>query len=153
MPDNSYDEQRERLFDAPCWVIDFLPRQVPKESGQLYFAVEDYLTEHPQIDELYRRFARLLLKLSCYYELCVNCPPDDEWTLDPPPQTLITLAEGCGAGDSTGCLCVLLPSRDAMITLNGGDLYMSLFGASDELLETVRQLASSEGLFLRPSQV
>ena len=143
---HSYDEQRERLIDAPCRVIDFLPRRVPAESGTHYFPVERYLTERPRLDALYRRFARIALLLSCYETFALNAPPEEDWTEEPAPETLVSRIEGCAAG---GYLTVLFPASDALLTLDGGDLYLSVYGGSGTVLDTVRQLAAAEGLFLR----
>ena len=148
--DSAYDRQRERLFDAPCRVIDFLPRQVPAESGDLYFPVEAYCMAHPRIDALYARFARVLLKLSCYYAPAVNLPPEERWRR-PEPETLVALTEGCAGEGERGSLSVLFPREDALLTLERGDLYLSLYGGTPELLETAEQLARSEGLFFRPA--
>ena len=35
-----FDGIVERLIEAPYWVIDFLPRQVPTDSGGQFFVVE-----------------------------------------------------------------------------------------------------------------
>lgn len=152
MIDAALNELRQRLFDAPCFVIDFLPRQVPRESGGRCFAVERFLAARPQIDELYGRFARLLLKLNCYCGLAVNHPSCDEWISDPAPQELDSLIKGCVPEDGAESLCVMFPEQETMLTLDGGDLYLALYAGTEKLLETARQLAASEGLFLRPSR-
>ena len=140
-----YDEQRERLLDAPCHVIDFLPRQVPPDRGPQYFPVERYLTERPRLDGLYRRFARIALCLSCYEAAVLNSPPEEDWE-EGAPDILVSRIEDCAAG---GYLTVLFPSSDALLTLDGGDLYLTVHAEPGEFLDTVRQLAAAEGLFLR----
>ena len=131
-----YDNTIERLLDEPFYVIDFLPRQVPAGSGGHYVAVEEYFMEGPLIGKLYESFAEFILKLNCYYDL-------------------ITVAEKLWA-EITGCtgsgfLNFLLPGEDSLITLYAGDLYMTLYHPSEGLLETVRQLAGAQGLFVRPA--
>ena len=32
----------EELLQKPCWVIDFLPEQVPADAAGQFFAVEEY---------------------------------------------------------------------------------------------------------------
>lgn len=32
----------EELLEKPYWIIDILPKQVPKDSPGQYFAVEDF---------------------------------------------------------------------------------------------------------------
>jgi len=143
------DEQRERLFDGPCWVVDFLPRQVPPEAGKRFFPVERYLMEPPRLEGLYRRFARLALKLSCYYGLLAERLPSAGWVNDPAPEELEDMIRFCAVGDGPRGVFLLFPAENAMLTLDGGDLYMTLYGPGDEFLETVRALGLSEGLFVR----
>lgn len=145
----SWDEQREALFDAPCWVIDFLPRQVSREMGRRYFSAERYYLEHPRIDGLFRRFSELVLKLSLYYDCLVNRHPEDSWAEAPDPRELALMIEACAAGEGKGTICLLFPSENALLTADGGDLWMSLYNPPPDMLETVRQLAASEGLFVR----
>ena len=144
----AWDEQRERLLDGPCYVIDFLPRRVPADSQGNYFGVERYLTEHPRLGGLYRRFARLVLCLSCYYPIAANLDPEEEWSGDPSPEELTGLFELC-AGDGPAYVSLLLPGENALLTLDGGDLYMTVYHPSEDLLDLIRQLASAEGLFIR----
>ena len=151
MDQNACDTLRERLLAAPYRVIDFLPRQVPPESGGSYFAVERYLMAHPQIDELYARFARLLVKLSCYYSFTVYDPQSDTWRDAPAPEELAALVKACAAAGPDRYLQILLPGEDALLAQNGEDLYMTLYHPGDELRETAAQLAAAEGLFLRTS--
>ena len=143
-----YDEQTERLLDSPgpVMVIDFLPRQVPPDRGPLYFPVERYLTERPRLDALYRRFARIILCLSCYEAAALNSPPAEDWETDPAPETLVSRIEACAEG---GYLLILFPAADTLLTLDGGDLYLSVYAQPGKFLDTVRQLAAAEGLFLR----
>ena len=143
------DEKREALFDAPCYVIDFLPRQVPAESGERYFPAERYFAEHPRIDALYERFARLILCLCCYYAAAAEQLPDGDWIEDPSPIVLAELIEGCAADGENRYLTVLFPEEDVLFTLDGGDLYMSLYNPSDRFLADVSALAAAEGLFVR----
>jgi len=144
----AWDEQRERLLESPCYVIDFLPRQVPADSEGNYFGVERFLTEHPRLEGLYRRFARLVLCLSCYDRMAANLDPEEEWSGDPTPEELTGLIEVC-AGDEPAYVSLLLPGEDALLTLDGGDLYMSVYHPSEDLLDLIRQLAAAEGLFVR----
>ena len=46
-------------------------------------------------------------------------------------------------------LHVLFPAEDALFTLDGDDLYMTLYNPGGELLDTATQLAAAEGLFVR----
>ena len=142
--DQKYDDLTERLLEQACWVIDILPRQVPADGAGQYFAVEQFLMTVPQLEDLYARFARLILKLNCYYDIILGS--EEEWYEEPMPEHLWAKIIRCADG---GYLNLLFPKEEALITLSGGDLYMTLYGSSKELLETVKQLAGAEGLFVR----
>ena len=142
--DEYYDNLTEEMLEQSCWVIDILPQQVPAESPARYFAVEQFLMTVPQLKELYARFARLLLKLNCYYDLVLGM--EEKWAEEPLPEDLWEKIIRCSDG---GYLSLLLPVEKALITLSGGDLYLTLYDPSEELLETVKQLARAEGLFVR----
>ena len=130
----------EELLEKPYWVIDILPKQVPAESPGRFFDVERYLLEHPQVDALKARKLSVLLKLYCYYDVRISIDVCETWAENPSPEML------CKALDSY--LYVLLPGETALITADPGDIYMTLYNASDDLLSLVRLLAEAEGLFV-----
>ncbi len=140
----TYDELTEKLLQEPYLVIDFLPRQVPKDSEGQFFAVERYCLAPVRRKEYFRKMAEILIGVACYYELALG--DGEGWVLNPAPNELFAqiskLAEN-------GCRTVLLPGCQALFTLNGCDLYMTLFHPSKELEETVRALASAQGFFVR----
>lgn len=143
--EKDFNEMVERLLEAPYWVIDMLPQQVPQESGGQFFAVEKYYLDAPQHELLYRRFADVLLKLNCYYDLVVNCAPSDKWVKNPLPETLCSwLTKSLRHGH----LCILLDDEDALITASSGDSYLTLYNPSQALLQFVRPLVAASGLFL-----
>lgn len=143
---HDFDEITERLLLAPCWVIDFLPAQVPNESRGQFFAVERYYLAS---ERLCRRFADVVLRLNCYHDLTVNCG-GDVWVKNPEPAALVTWLHDAL---QNGHLCALLDDGDAMITASGGDTHLTLHNASDGLIEQVRQLATASGLYLwQPAQ-
>ena len=137
------DRQVERLLGAPCQVIDPLPRRVPAEGEGRYFHVESHWLSGQGILSLLGRFASLLLKLNCYYDLTVCPPGEEDWVLNPPPEALEAWVRG-------GELRVLLTSQDALITLSRDDTHMTVYHPSGALLDLLRPLALSEGLFIWP---
>ena len=146
--ETDYDALREALVAGPCYVIDFLPRQVPASGGGQYFAVEDYFARKKQLRKLYRRFAALLLKLTCYYAMVVG--GEEEWTADLPPEEIAEQVVACAKG---GYIHLLLPSERALIALDGGDLHMTVWSASKALLGDLKILARGEGIWLwQPGQ-
>ena len=135
--DTISDELIERLLEGPYMVIDFLPVQVQAKRRKEYFAAEKYMLQPERVTVLYRRFADLLIKLSCYYPM------------GQAPAALEKLVMDCLPGDGGGEGLLLAVGDNALITLSRGDLYMTLYGADEALKELVSALCSSEGLFLR----
>ena len=142
--EKDFDEIVERLLEAPCWVIDFLPRQVPEDSAGQFFAVEQYYLEEPQHGLLCRRFADVLLKLNCYHDLLVSHDGGDEWLYPDPRMLEKWLTESLQHGH----LCILIDDCESLITASGGDTNLTLYNPSPALLELVRQLSTAAGLFL-----
>ena len=141
--EKDFDTIVERLLEAPYWVVDFLPWQVPENSRGQFFAVEQYYLQERQHGHLCRQFADVLLKLNCYHDLLVN--HDDEWIKNPEPVTLESWLIECL---HNGHLCILINDCDTLITASGGDTHITLYNPSDELLQLVGQLAAASGLFL-----
>ena len=135
MSQNS-ENQIERLLEKPFWVIDFLPERVSAERSKQYFAVEDFCCKGQYINQLYQRFAYLVIKLSCYFDIYGN----------PLPNEIFDSINNCL---SKGYVNFLFAVEDALITLNGGDLYMTVYNPNGRLLELVQSLATAEGLFVR----
>ena len=142
--EKDYDEIVERLLEAPYWVIDFLPMQVPQDSAGQFFAVEQYYLQEPQYERLCRQFADVLLKLNCYYDLLVSRDGGDEWLYPDPRMLDKWLTESLQHGH----LCVLIDDGASLITPSGVDTNLTLYNPSPALLELVRQLSTAAGLFL-----
>ena len=137
----------ENLPEAPYWVIDPLPKQVPADGEGQYFAVERALLSHPQIDALHRKFTNILLKLNCYYDFLVSFGGGDTFAENPAPETLAeTVARN--ASDGTGFVHILIPSETALLIFCGDDTCLTVCSPSDALLDLLRPLAMAEGLFL-----
>lgn len=135
----------DELIEQPLWLIDILPRTVPPAAAERHQAVEEYFQRHRKgID---RRFTNLLLKLYCYYDFAVS--HSDGCVENPSPKKLVRLIEHCLEGEprQRDYINIMLPRADAMIILNGDDLYMMLYGPDDELKALTGQLARAEGLF------
>ena len=143
--EKDFDTIVERLLEAPCWVVDFLPWQVPENSRGQFFAVEQYYLQEPQHGHLCRQFADVLLKLNCYHDLLVNRGVEDVWVNNPKPETLaLWVTESL----HNGHLCILVDDGESLITVSGGDTHITLYNPSTELLQLVQQLSTAAGLFL-----
>ena len=135
----------EEYLDKPYWVIDILPKQVPADGKGQYFRIEKYFLEHPQIDNIYRRFTNILLKLNCYEDIDVS-HDGDEWITNPAPHELEAALLKCMADKQM--FYIILKSADVLITVSGDDTYMTVYNPTEEVLELIGSLADSEGLFV-----
>ena len=135
----------EEFLDKPYWVIDILPKQVPADSRGQYFRIEKYFLEHPQIDNIYRKFTNILLKLNCYEDICVSGDGED-WITNPAPHELEAALLKCMADKQM--FYIILKSADVLITVCGDDTYMTVYNPTEEMTELIGSSAGSEGLFV-----
>lgn len=126
----------EELLQKPYWIIDILPMQVPKDSPGQYFAVEDYFLKD-QLAVIKQKHTSLILKLNCYYDLIVI--RDDEEIRNPAPYKAAEIVHERYVNIIIG---------EAMILSEPDDTHLTLFNPDEELLDLVRKLAGSEGLFV-----
>ena len=133
-------EKIEKLLEKPCWVIDILPYQVPKESAGQYFAVEEYYLKEPQNRKLRQCFIGILLKLNCYYDFLVYY--NDRIIEKPSPEQLEDMIL-----NNTDTVDILL-QEDVLITIRNDDTYLTVYDPDEKLLETLKQLSAVHGLFL-----
>ena len=54
----------DKLLETPCYIMDFLPKQVPMNCGGQFFEVETYLLNHYDCCGLRDRFVGVILKAS-----------------------------------------------------------------------------------------
>ncbi len=144
MTPENFDEAVERLLERPFCVIDFLPMRVPEERAGRYFEAEAFFLAQPRRGELYRKFADILIRLNCYYDLAVT--DGTRWDVNIPLRDLYEKVENCA-----GCefVNILIEEENSLITLYSGDLYMTVYNPSEGLIGLIRDLASAQGLFVR----
>ncbi|MBQ7460436.1 MAG: hypothetical protein IJS72_03595 [Oscillospiraceae bacterium] len=135
------DDIAESLFNKPYHVIDVLPERVPEERAGSYFRFENYCLSRLQI--IYGQFSDVLIKLCCYFDILIFT--EGKWEANPDFQRIEDVLL------SSGFVNILLPSVPALISLNKGDLYMTVYNASGDLLSVLRDLCRAEGLFIRNS--
>ena len=131
----------ETFLSKPYWVIDILPKQVPAGGGGQYFTIEKYFLAPPQVDIIYQKFANLVLKLNCYFDIIVS-HTGDEWTVNPAPSELQEMVT------SRRQLFIVLNNKKTMISITGDDHYMTVYDPNEEFLELTTTLASAEGLYV-----
>ena len=135
----------EEYLERPYWVIDILPKRVPADGRGQYFRIEKFFLEHPQIDNIYRKFTNILLKLNCYEDIDVS-HDGDEWITNPAPQELEAELLKCMTDKQM--FYIILKSADVLITVSSDDTYMTVYNPTEEVLELIGSLVGSEGLFL-----
>lgn len=129
----------DELLQSPYWIIDILPKQVPKDSPGQYFAVEDYYLKDDQLSEIKRKHINVILKLNCYRDISI----DEEPEINPSPERI--------AKEMRRRYLYLLTGR-SMILAEPDDTHMTVFNPNPQLLELIRVIASGEGLFVwKPS--
>ena len=129
--------------NKPYWIIDILPMQVPADSPGRYFTVERYFRS--RLDDIIRQFADLLNKVNCYCELeiCQDC---ETFSGDFAPEDLERFLRETGNSDYP--LYIRVNHSDALFAYAGDEHYLTLYEPDPELLDLVRRLAPSEGLFV-----
>ena len=133
----------ETLLKKPYWLIDILPKKVPAEAAGQYFKVEHYFLD--RLEKLSLKFSDMLLKLNCYMDLSVS-HDGENWTLNPAPEDLaVHFRESI---DSRSSLFILVEPCNAVLTFSGDEHWMTLYNSDGDLLSLIRELASSEGLFV-----
>ena len=133
----------EELLKKPYWVIDFLPEQVPPQSAGQVFAVERFYLREPRQSALRRRFAEILLKVNCYYDVWICEPEEEAWQQHPAPEQLFSWIT-----ENKKDACILLPDENTLFTINRDDVCMTIFNPADRLLQLLDRLSIAEGLFL-----
>ena len=74
----------EELLETPCWIIDILPKQVPRGSDGQYFVVEEYFRDEPQRADIKKKHVNVILKLNCYEDVFL----DEEEMPNPSPYAI-----------------------------------------------------------------
>ena len=144
---NDATETLDRLLEKDVYIIDFLPKQVPKENDGQFWDVEYYLLNSPKQDFIKERFVNLILKLMCYYHLVILW---NGWIDKPNPQ-IIEEAVSEIMDHHSGTLNCLFPNEDMLLVLDWDCLNLSVYNPPEETHELYRQIAWSEGMFWRKS--
>ena len=124
----------EELLNAPYWIIDILPKQVPAGSAGQYFAIEKYLRE-TQLSDIKKKHVNLILKLNCYRDISL----DEDKEVNISPEQI---------ADAIYKRYVNIMVDDAMIVSEPEDTYLTIYNPDEDLLTLMRELASGEGMFV-----
>ncbi|MBR3531310.1 MAG: hypothetical protein IKN83_08080 [Bacteroidaceae bacterium] len=134
------------LLEKPYWVVDILPKQVPKDSAGQYFKLEQYFLKQRQA--LSQHFVRILLKLNCYLDLELSAD-GETWTLNPAPEALEqAISAYMNGGPTNAMLYVFFRSENTLIAIDWDSTNMTLYNPSQTLLDLLPQLVMPEGLYV-----
>lgn len=122
----------EELLEKPYWIIDILPKQVPKDSPGQYFAVEGFFLKE-ELSEIKKKHINVVLKLNCYMDITI----DDD--MNPAPEQIRDTMLGRD---------VYIMMGDSMILSETDDTHLTLFNPDEGVLDMINVIASSEGLFV-----
>ncbi len=142
-------EKIDALLEKPCYIIDFLPEQVEPNNGGQFFDVEYYLLNSDKHIGLKDRFVSVILKLMCYYHVAIL------WSgwVDRPSPKMIEEAVCEIMENHSGTLNVLFVEEDALLVFDWDCLNLSVYNPSEKVQQLLEQIAFSEGLFWRKSEV
>ena len=122
----------EELFETPYWIIDILPKQVPKDSPGQYFTIEDFFLKE-QLTEIKKKHIDVILKLNCYMDISIDGDKN------PAPERI---------RDIMMERYVYIMLGDSMVLSEPDDTHMTVFNPDKELMDLIREISSSEGLFV-----
>ena len=129
----------EELLNAPYWIIDILPKQVPASSAGQYFAIEQYLRD-TQLSDIKKKHVNLILKLNCYRDISL----DEDKEINISPEKI---------AEAIHKRYVNIMVNDAMIVSEPEDSYLTIYNPDEDLITLVRELAFSEGMFVWKSSI
>ena len=133
------------LLEGPYCVADVLPAQVPRDAPGQYFAVERYWLAPERLGSLRRKFAEVLLRLNCYYDMTVSFDNCESWECNPEPESFVGRL---AALSGNVFLRAVFAGPKTMVDVEPSDTHMTAFGTDTEFLGLLEKLASAEGLFV-----
>ena len=75
--------ETDTLFDAPYWLLDIVPSQIPQSRAADYAAREKDYRQPKKLEALYSLFAELLAVVSKRYAAVLTVFPEDKQTEAP----------------------------------------------------------------------
>lgn len=135
----------DRLLETPCYIIDFLPLQVPKNCAGQYFKVENYFLNHYDRYGVRDRFIRTILKAMCYYPISVYW---GEWIEQPSPEQIAEIIDTIMENHSSD-MNMLFTSKDELLQFGWDCLSISIYNLDEEMCMLFEKIATSEGMFWR----
>ena len=141
----------EPLFEAPYWLIDIFPAQVPPERAEEYLRVERSYLNSAKLDELYARFSAILAVVSGRYQAMLFTLPEESETEYPNSGQIFAEVRRHAR---RGAVQLYLTEENALLTLNAEDLYMTVYQPSERLQAFLKETVAAAGLYFRqPEQL
>ena len=140
-----FDEMMVELLEGPYWIVDILPEQVSADAGGQYFAVERYYLKPERIRALRRRYAEILLRLNCYYDMAVSFDSCATWENNPDPEAFAERVAGLSGNDF---LRAVFAEQNAMIDCEPEETYLTVYDPDAALQPLLTALAAAEGFFV-----
>ena len=140
-----YDEMMGELLEGPYWIVDILPEQVSANAGGQYFAVERYYLQPERIQALRRRYAEILLRLNCYYDMAVSFDSCASWETNPDPEAFVERVAGLRGNDF---LRAVFAEQNAMIDCEPEETWLTVYDPDAALQPLLTALAAAEGFFI-----
>ena len=135
----------ERLLEDDYWIIDILPSQIPIEKQAEYRALTDEYFESGKVAQLHRRYADILTMINSRFKTAILCMPEDEWTISPHNNDV---KDAVMHHTERGCVDLLLPEEETLISLQAKDLYITVYHPTDEIISLLRQAVSESGFYI-----
>ena len=135
----------ERLLEDDYWIIDILPSQIPIEKQAEYRALTDEYFESGKVAQLHRRYADILTMINSRFKTAILCMPEDEWTISPHNNDV---KDAVIHHTERGCVDLLLPEEETLISLQAEDLYITVYHPTEEILSLLRQAVSESGFYI-----
>ena len=139
----------DKLLEKPYWIVDILPERVPKDSAGQYFAIEEFYLREPQASALRKRFANVILKLNCYYDISFVNDSAGEASgsakINPNPEDVVKIFAGENAAEY---ICIPVGTEDTLIVSSRDYAYLTVYNPTEHILELIRLIAEAEGLFV-----
>lgn len=138
-----------KLLEKDCYIVDFLPKTVSIDSKGQFYDVEYYLLNSKMHYILKDKFVCVILKLMCYYHMTILW---NRW-IDKPKPELIENAITEIMVNHSGTLNCLFHDENMLLVFDWDCLNLSIYNPSEKVQRLLEQIAFSEGLFWRKSEI
>ena len=128
---------REFLFQQQCYIIDFLPKQVPSNSQGQFFKIENYLLNNYDEFGLSNRFIRVILKLMCYYHSTIFWGGEIQ---QPAPSKITEIVRKI-MNNHSGTLEVFFAEKNSLLIFEWDCMNLSVYNIDDEMQELLSEIA------------